>query len=342
MLEGYKRRLLLQGDTIGDVVKKQSDMIMDETFERDLACKKCLINGEVYLAKFQGHTSHNLSKNSIEYQLQFKTGVHVNVGSYVEIPDDTGTYQLWLIVARNDDLQFVKYTILKCNWKLKWVHNNKIYECDAVISESTNPHISTEGFISTPDGKIIIWLPTNTVTQTIGYNQRFMITESTIRPLCYKVDGIRDAFPVGLTKISLKQDQYNPSTDNIELFIADYYSSSTTPTVPPENQLKNCEIKCNGANNTLVIGGSFRTLTALFYDEDGNELTDFNVSLEWNFTFPDEKDELFVIEEVTNNNQIKIKALRDYSIIGSFVIVQVKEKETDNHLANLELEVVAI
>lgn len=55
------------------------------------------------------------------------------MGTYVDIPDDTGTYNRWLIVGRSDEPQFVKYNILKCNWTFKWIVEGILYECLGVL-----------------------------------------------------------------------------------------------------------------------------------------------------------------------------------------------------------------
>ena len=52
MLDLYKRRLLANGTHMGDALKKQSDMIMDNTFTSDIAYRKVLINDEYVDEKY--------------------------------------------------------------------------------------------------------------------------------------------------------------------------------------------------------------------------------------------------------------------------------------------------
>ena len=49
------------------------------------------------------------------------------VGMYVDIPDDTGLYRKWLIVAKEIGNQFIKFSILPCDYKLCWIelYDNK-------------------------------------------------------------------------------------------------------------------------------------------------------------------------------------------------------------------------
>ena len=133
MLELYKRRLSQQGTHMGEALKKQSDMIMNETFKNDIQYKLCYIDGQPVDAKYITYTYYSISKDAVDYHLQFRPGVHYPIGKYIDIPDDVGNYNRWLIVGRSDELQFVKYNILKCNWTFKWIIDGKIYECLGVL-----------------------------------------------------------------------------------------------------------------------------------------------------------------------------------------------------------------
>ena len=106
---------------------------MNQTFTNDIAYRKCYIDGEPVDAKYITYTYYSISKDFVDYHLQFRPGVHFPMGKYVDIPDDTGTYNRWLIVGRSDEPQFVKYNILKCNWVLKWIIDGEIHECLGVL-----------------------------------------------------------------------------------------------------------------------------------------------------------------------------------------------------------------
>lgn len=47
------------------------------------------------------------------------------IGLYVDIPDDTGLYRKWLVVAKEIGNQFVKFSILPCDYKLCWIELNE-------------------------------------------------------------------------------------------------------------------------------------------------------------------------------------------------------------------------
>lgn len=149
--------------TIGQQLKIQSDYVMEATWDNDIQSKVCYIydyyhDDEPNLnrniihepnttktridAKFIIKSYSSLSKDEVEYYLQFKPsqkmsfkknddlyyfetdyrqkyGVEFPIGMYIDIPDDQGTYQRWLICSKEIANQFVKYNILPCDY---WFH----------------------------------------------------------------------------------------------------------------------------------------------------------------------------------------------------------------------------
>ena len=63
-------------------------------------------------------------------------------------------------------------------------------------------------------------------TRTVTHQVRSMITVNDINPSCYIVSKILDVEPLGILKLSLKLDEFNPKRDNVALKICDYYSDS--------------------------------------------------------------------------------------------------------------------
>lgn len=181
MYDLFKNRMMLQGSNMGEVLKRQSDKIMDATFTRDIAYRKCYIQDkgtifpdqtlEGYVkakAVFQGkeryspmklkgfkpidckyfvNKYYSISGDSVDYLLQFRPLEHgrnpnVRVGAFVFVPDDLGVYNLWLIVARDDRPQFPQFYILKCNLLLKW----EIEEKDWPLFEGK--HVDTGSYVA--------------------------------------------------------------------------------------------------------------------------------------------------------------------------------------------------
>ena len=166
MFEDFKTRMARNGSHMGQVLKNQSDMIMDATFTRDIAFRKCYIlkSGAIFPAqneteyrkaknvffgrdkyepekmsqfeeidcKYLVHTYASLDKDAVDYYLQFRPNAHgsnhnIRVGALVFIPDDIGEYNLWMIAARDDRPQFPQWYVLQCDWLLKWnAYNSKV------------------------------------------------------------------------------------------------------------------------------------------------------------------------------------------------------------------------
>ena len=159
MSEQFRKRMMAQGGQMGKSLKRQSDMIMDATFTRDIAYRVCYLQDKdtifpkqniydylkaksVYAGKEQYNPTrldgfkpidakylvksyYSIQSDTVDYYLQFRPNAHgsnpnIRVGAYVFIPDDLGVYNLWLIVARDDRPQFPQFYVLKCDFLAKW------------------------------------------------------------------------------------------------------------------------------------------------------------------------------------------------------------------------------
>lgn len=325
MLELYKKRLRASGNHMGEALKNQSDMIMNNTFTRDIAYRKCYIDNQPVDAKYLVHTYYSISKDAVDYHLQFRPGVHYPIGTYVDIPDDVGTYNRWLIVGRSDEPQFVKYNVLKCNWTFKWIVNGVVHECLGVLRSrnSYNSGLWTDFYSTTVENQTQLIVPTNEITQTIYYNMRFLISDNKTNPIAWEVSKLEDTFPVGITKITLKQDLFNPNTDNKELMIADYYKNKVLDENPEKVEY---EITYSGKPN-LKVGGSYKTYSIPNID-----------FCAWKITGIDTKN----YQAITpyDSNQIKIKIIKDYNLIGS--VFTLAAYKGDTLLDSIDIEVISI
>lgn len=171
----------MQGGQMGNALKRQSDMIMEATFHRDIAYRTCYLQDKdtifpeqtemgykkaksVYAgkteydpsrldgfqpidAKYLVKSYYSISGDTVDYYLQFRPNAHgtnpnIRVGSFVFIPDDLGVYNLWLIVARDDRPQFPQFYVLRCDFLAKW----HISEEDRVNYEGA--HVDTGTYFS--------------------------------------------------------------------------------------------------------------------------------------------------------------------------------------------------
>ena len=58
-----------------------------------------------------------------ERDYAFKYRAEFPQGMFCDIPDDRGVYRRWLIVGKEFANQFVKYSILPCDYRLCWIEN---------------------------------------------------------------------------------------------------------------------------------------------------------------------------------------------------------------------------
>lgn len=157
-IDSYSSFLSAKGQTLGDVRKNQSDMIMNATFTNDVGYKKVYIltreHGWQYTdAKYSKHATPSILRDAVDRYLQFRPKEHYLIGTYVFIPDDTdpdigfydvepknpfkdpnfNIHKLWMIVGRSDATQFVRYQIIQCNWNFKWIDSKdgvkRIFTC---------------------------------------------------------------------------------------------------------------------------------------------------------------------------------------------------------------------
>ena len=262
-LDDYKSHLSTKGAHLGEARKNRADMLMNATFKGDIGYRRVYIldpvEGWKYTdAKFSRHSLPSTSKDGVDSYLQFRPKEHYPIGCYVFIPDDTsyeldiniedplydGADNLWLIVERTDDRQFVQYLVLKCNWKLKWItglgDKKIVHDCWCCVrdAKSYTSGIWRDFRVVSLDNITSAWLPDTynvygdleqfnlSDTRTIAHQLRVMITHNVINPKCWMVSKVDDTTPAGLVKVTFKQDEYNPTRDNPTLLLCDYYTPS--------------------------------------------------------------------------------------------------------------------
>lgn len=258
----YRKRVGTES-IIGTKMKQQSDMIMDTTFTRDPTYKKVyILTKEGWKwedAKYQFHSTPSISKDPVDYYLQFRPKVHYTIGSYVIVPDDTSPNinltdeeiekpftqpttnrtQWWIIVGRDEANAFVRYMILKCDWDFRWIYKGKLMTCWG-CSKNANSYTSgkwVDNMSASLDDLTQSWIPDvyhvygekltelgMHDTRTIMHGQRFFMSNNDLDPKIYEVTKIKDINPQGIIKLSIKQDDLNEKRDNIELRVCDYYT----------------------------------------------------------------------------------------------------------------------
>ena len=335
--DDYATLLHYRGNHLGEVRKNQSDMLMNATFRGDVGYRHVYIldpkEGWHYTdAKFSKHSNPSLAKDAVDSYLQFRPKEHHPVGTYVFIPDDTSyrmnideddplngdTSCLWMIVAKNDSKQFVRYLVIRCNWRFKWVvgygDQKKIYDCWGAL-RSANSYTSGiwhDYRVYALDNLTGSWVPdTHYIfgdeltnyglwdTRTIDIQVRMMLTENDINPSCYMVSKVMDVYPKGVIKLSLKQDDFDPKRDNVELRVCNYYDYTGDINViepiptPEPDPTKTSTISSLVVNSDGELEGSDTLITTLdigktyYYNVS---FSDDGVVAQWRITYSDETD----------------------------------------------------
>lgn len=279
------------------------------------------------------------------------------VGMYVDIPDDTGLYRKWLIVAKEIGNQFIKFSVLPCDYKLCWIELNdnkrikrQMWGC-LRNQKSYTSGIWNGDRLTALDNVNQIWLPMNLITERIHYisedseeNQRLIISSLSPNPSVWIVSKVQDISPFGVLKLTYKQSVFDEHKDYIDWdtgdMYADYYINDITPIDEPINRTDYSKI--TALNNYIKLGGSYKLLTIAFYDEDDNDITSKyieNITSEnWKCFINDVEytdDELITWLPQSEANKIKIKIGKDLSLLSKILNIQCTVDEISS---NIELE----
>ena len=157
MFEVYKNRMAHRGRNMSEMLRMQSNMVIEQTWDRDPNARKVFVvkvdsglpevtaEHELIDVKFNVTTYPNITSDEPAYLLQFRHGEEkrhpeIGIGSYVYMEDEDGEWKWWLICRLDERPQFRQYFILECNYILKWISDGKIYSTLAVqrIQQSYN------------------------------------------------------------------------------------------------------------------------------------------------------------------------------------------------------------
>ena len=354
MFEAYKNRMSYRGKNISETLRMQSNMVIEQTWDRDPNFRQVYVvkvdHGlpEITSAhklidvKFNVKTYANIASDEPSYWMQFRHGAEkqcpdIGIGSYVYMENEDGEWNWWLLVHQDDRPMFRQYQVLETNYIFKWITDGKIYNCLGVqrIQQSYNSGSWDGDRFTFVDNVTSCIMPTNSDSLTIGYNQRFIISdEKRYPPIVYAVSKVEDTQPIGLTTFKFTQETFDPIHDNAELMICNYYDS---PIEPQDSNIEEqvqrmATITYNGTKPTVKVGGSWKIFTPVFSDDT------VTVS-KW--TVSDEDGDIsgnanYTIEQ--DGDLLKLKVGLNYKLIGVVLTVQVMG--SDGSLATLSVEVV--
>lgn len=353
MFEAYRNRMTYRGKNMSEMLRMQSNMVIEQTWDRDPNARKVYVvkvdsglpevtaEHELIDVKFNVQTYANITSDEPSYLLQFRHGEEkrhpeIGIGSYVYMEDEDHEWKWWLICSLDERPQFRQYHILETNWTLGWVFERKIYHCLGVqrFQNSYNSGSWDLDRTTTVDNITSIWLPSNPETRLINYNQRVLISDPQRQiPIAWMVSKYEDTIPLGLIKLKFTQELFDPTHDNTELMLANYYDSPITPDI--ETELKStATITYSGTKPTIKVGGSWKTFTPIFSDESVTVskwiISDENGEVSGNT-------ENYTIE-YDSDNKLKLKVARNYNLIGKVLTIRVVG--SDGSAAEIQIEVI--
>lgn len=352
----------------------QPDLVKHMTYDKNSTKTKIDI-------KFIVNSYGSLSKDDVDFHIIFKPSQPVEfddgdelyyyqrdyadhyhsrfpIGMFIDIPNDRGVYEKWLIVNSERGNQFIKYFVLPCNYKLFWIEidgNKRIKRtmwCVKRTQSSYNSGLWTDNVFTSTENQSKIWLPLNPLTEYFYYsnngkNQRLIVGALTKHPTVWQISKIENAEPIGIQKVTLSQDFFNKSTDYVNFqtgeMYADYYSS----TVEPEDDNMNDYCVLSSSSNVIKCEGSYKLITAKFYDSDGKDITsgylDSITLASWTCSIDGEdftSNELISWKKQENPNEIRIKIGNAKKYLTKVLVVRCSAVENISGEIQLEISTV--
>lgn len=265
--------------------------------------------------------SHKWVKiNDIETQLNIVSGTmankknissmpgeQFNIGDIVEYSDSK-----WLILKADVDEEiYVRGQMQQCNYRLRWQEDDtrNIVEFDCIIESASQYNSGEESYktITVGYNQYLIYIPLNENTIKFKSNDRFFIDNNKINPKVYRatrIDTVSFVYDgVGCICLLVTEDQYNPDTDNIEMFVCDY--------VEPDQNTDAIEISYKGQKN-IICGGITKTFSV---DE----------SVMWEVEILPEYERFITIQ--TTDNTCKIKCANNLELIGKTIKIKCSNQQ---------------
>ena len=353
MFELYKNRMAYHGKNTSEMLRMQSNMVIEQTWNNDPNARQAYVvkvahglpmvtdKHELVDVKFNVDTYQKVGSDEPAYHLQFRHGAEkhnpdIAVGSYVYMADEDGEWKWWMIVGLDERPAFRQYSIIETNWKFGWVVDGKIYYHLGIIRNgSSTREADQNSYTSIVNGNMICWMATNAETQTIGHDQRFLISDAgRMPPLCYSVATISDSMPIGITKFVMSQSTFDQAHDNADLMLAGYSMDSIEPIESNTKQefSNAATITYSGTKPTIKVGGSYKTFTPTFNTEDATVaqwlVSDENGDISDDVNYTIERD----------GELLKLRVSQNYNLIGKVLLVRLIG--TDNSAAEIKVEVI--
>lgn len=340
MFDSYKFRMAAIGGYDGEAKRRNSQKIMDASWMRDAATKPVYVkwvdsglpevgaNDVPLYAKFNVKSYHNITGDEVAYLLQFrledmKNRPDIKVGSYVQIMNEMGEPEWWLLWHLDDRTQFRQFSILKCTYVYKWTSiadgHRVIHQCLGVTRNQNNYNSGCwlDYTFEVVEQQHVMLMPSNDDTNILTYNTRLLVSnEGRHPPIAWRISKVQPGIASDTVRFTMTQEQYNAATDNAELMIADYNKSYVSPEMNDVAELpdnSNLEITYSG-NPAVRAGGGYKKFTLKVRTDD--QLADVTEDVKWSIDFPDGDITALCTDPSAVGNIFKVKCLNDYLLIG--------------------------
>lgn len=360
------------GLTVGQTHKADSDMVMEATWDNDIDTRIAYFydydhddhitqlddlhpeqdEKKIPISiKFIAHTKQTLNKDFISYHLQLRPsqsedvipyykekfkdryGATFPIGLFVDVPDNKGRYNRWLVVSKADynDVQFSDFELLRCDYVFQWIMDNKKMQMAGVLrsQNSYNSGVWVDYRVETVEDQQKCLLPLTRETEKLFYNKRLIIDNKVLtEPRAWVITKPNRIANKGICGLTFAQDVFDSHTDYIERdtdgnvigMWADYYTDGITPEEQPDYSDITCELSVVG-KKTIRIDGGYKRLSVTFYKNgEPSEFKDGN----WNY-YVDGTDVSLFVEEISDGlerNERSIKFIGTDAYIGKILTVK--------------------
>ena len=334
--------------------------------------------------KFIVKTYKSMAKDDPEYHIMFepdvwnsmsckpdwfvreyeRLGIRFPIGLMVDVPDDRGVYNKWIICYDEDANQFPKFGIRKCNYLFQWIEDDGVYRYKRKmwgvnsVQSSYTSGVWRGDKLQVFDEQDKFYLPYNQITAGLKHDIRLCISMLQPEPYVFTITKVNNTSPKGIIIFTVKQDRFEKEHDYVCLdsnsenygeMYADYFSSSVIPDEKIEIQNSNdSKIVIEAANYNVKLGTS-KVLTAKIYDAENNDITNEYLDSEciWDIELihiENVQDELIVVDEKYslkdgNKFKYKFKFNGDEQYLGKNIKVICK---IDNISAEASLDIIAL
>lgn len=312
----YYRRLLGQ-KTNGQVRKEQSDDIMNTTWWEDIQSRvgylydyyhdKSITRLEDMKSdeddykipidiKFVMSSSQTYDKDQVTFHIQLRPGQSCNVsyyeevfkkrydatfpiGLYIDIPDERGIFNRWLIVdkANYNTTQFPTFEVLKCDKVFQWIMDDYKIQCAGVLrsQNSYNSGIWSDNVTTITEDQYKFAVPLNRDTEKLYYNQRIIIDNKVLtEPRTWQITKINRIAPNGINRLTVAQNHFDEDRDYVEFdddgnvigMWADYLVSQIEPKDPDAHDVDVATITYLNNTPNIKVGGGYKKYIIEFED----------------------------------------------------------------------------